>query len=243
MKLRTDSIARIFVTLLLAICSIQGHGQGTTSSNPLEYAAIGEGEGLIGEHVKKQTKILDTCAVLHGGMVVSERKMRKWQEKYNSYLKTAQGYASAIQAGTTLYMEGIQTLSALWEIKTACRINPQGIAASLSMNNLYAETATELVKTYKILKQVVAMGGKGNMLNGAECIRLLWQLSSEIEQLNKKFRALALSIGIFSFEDVWNRAITGKIEKTNGMLAAEAHKRMSRAMKQVALFYKARQEK
>ena len=140
-------------------------------------------------------------------------------------------------------MEGIQTLSALWEIKTACRINPQGIAASLSMNNLYAETATELVKTYKILKQVVAKGGEGNMLNGAERTRLLWQLSSEIEQLNKKFRALALSIGIFSSEDVWNRAIAGKIEKTNGMLATEAHKRMSRAMKQVALFYKARQEK
>ena len=93
MKLRTDRIIRIVVTMLLAVCSIQGYGQGTTSSNPLEYAAIGEGEGLIGEHVKKQTKILDTCAVLHGGMVVSERKMRKWQEKYNSYMKTAQGYA------------------------------------------------------------------------------------------------------------------------------------------------------
>ena len=81
------------------------------------------------------------------------------------------------------------------------------------------------------------------MLNGAERTRLLWQLNGEIEQLNKKFRALALSISIFSFEDVWNRAIAGKIEKTNGMLADEAHKRMSRAMKQVALFYKARQEK
>ena len=151
MKLRTDSITRIVVTLLLAICSIQGHGQGTTSSNPLEYAAIGKGEGLIEDQIKKQTDILDTLTVLHGGMVIAETKMRKWEQKYNSYLKTAQGYASAIQAGTTLYMEGIQTLTALWEIKTACRINPQGIAASLSMNNLYAETATELVKTYKIL--------------------------------------------------------------------------------------------
>ena len=243
MKLPTDSIARIVIAILLAISSIQGHGQGMTSSNPLEYTAIGEGEGFIADKIAKQTKTLDTLAVLHGVMVPAERKMKKWEEKYNSYLKTAQGFASAIQAGTTLYMQGMQTLSALWEVKTACRINPQGIAASLSMNNLYAETATELVKTYKILKQVVAKGGEGNMLNGAERTRLLWQLSSEIEQLNKKFRALALSISVFSFEDVWNRAIAGKIEKTNGMLATEANKRMRKAIKHVALFYRARQNK
>ena len=41
-------------------------------------------------------------------------------------------------------MQGMQTLSALWEINTACKINPQGIAASVSMNTLYAETAVEL---------------------------------------------------------------------------------------------------
>ena len=36
-----------------------------------------------------------------------------------------------------------------------------------------------------------------------------------------------------SFEDVWDKAIAGKINKTNGMLATEAHNRMSRAVKQV----------
>ena len=41
------------------------------------------------------------------------------------------------------------------EIKTACKPNPQGIASSISMNNLYAETAVELVRTYRLLKKVV----------------------------------------------------------------------------------------
>ena len=67
------------------------------------------------------------------------------------------------------------------------------------------------------------------------------ELNSEIEQLNKKFRALALSISLYSFEDVWNRAIAGKIQKSNKTLAEEARKRQSRAMKIVAKFYKERQ--
>ena len=73
------------------------------------------GESRINEIIGKQNEILDTLSVLHGGMVTAETKMKKWEEKYNSYLKTAQGYADAIKAGCTLYMEGMQTLSALWK--------------------------------------------------------------------------------------------------------------------------------
>lgn len=80
------------------------------------------------------------------------------------------------------------------------------------------------------------------MLNGAERTMLLWQLSGELELLNRKLRSLALSISIFNFEDVWNRAITGKIEKTNGMLASDAIRRHGKAMKQVARFHRMRQE-
>ena len=81
------------------------------------------------------------------------------------------------------------------------------------------------------------------MLNGKERTQLLWQLNSELAQLNRKLRTLALSITIFSFEDVWNRAIAGKINKSNKTLAKEAHERMNKAMDRVAKLYKARSEK
>lgn len=71
--------------------------------------------------------------------------MKNWEQKYNSYLKTAQGFASSIKAATTLYAEGMQTFRLMGD-KTACKLNPQGIASSISMNNPYAETAVELVK-------------------------------------------------------------------------------------------------
>lgn len=229
------------ILLLFFSTMISCFGQSVTQSNPLEYAAIGVGESRINEIIGKQNEILDTLSVLHGGMVVAETKMKKWEEKYNSYLKTTQGYADAIKAGCTLYMQGMQTLSALWEINTACKINPQGIAASVSMNTIYAETAVELVKTYRILKSVVAKGGEGNMLKGSERTKILWQLNTELEQLNRKFRSLALSISLYTFEDVWNKAIAGKIQKSNKVLAKEALSRQKRAMKVVARFYRERQ--
>lgn len=234
---------RVIYFIFFILFSIGVRGQGATSSNPLEYAAIGNGESLIDNEIKKQTRIRDSLSVLHGTMLIQETKMKQWEQKYSDYLKTAQGYASAIHAGTTLYAAGMETLAALWEIKTACKINPQGIAASVSMNNLYMETATELIKTYGILTKTIAVDDKKNMLNGKERTQLLWQLNSELAQLNKKFRALALSISLFTFEDVWNRAIAGKIGKSNKELAKEAHNRMNRAMIQVAKFYRARQDK
>lgn len=232
---------RFLTTSIFLMFQLLCFGQSFSSSNPLEYTAIGEGEALIDSKLKNQTIQLDTLAVVHSGIVIAETKMKNWEAKYNSYLKTAQGYASSIKAGCSLYMEGMQTLAALWEIKTACKINPQGIASSISMNNLYMETATELVKTFRILKQVIAKGGEGNMLNGAERTRLLWQLNGEIYELNKKFRALALSISFYSFEDVWNHAIAGKIQKSNKTLAQEASKRQAKAMNLVSKFYRERQ--
>lgn len=38
------------------------------------------------------------------------------------------------------------------------------------------------------------------MLTGAERTMLLWQLSSELEQLNKKLRSLTLSITIYDLK-------------------------------------------
>ena len=103
------------------------------------------------------------------------------------------------------------------------------------------ETASEFMRTYKTLKQVVAKGGEGNMLSGSERTQLLWNLTDNLARLNRKLRLLAVSITMHSFEDVWNRAINGKIGKSNKTLAVESSRRMRRAMNNVAKFYRYRQ--
>lgn len=226
--------------MAIGICT-KSHGQGASSSNPLEYAAIQKGEADIHSHITTQTRDMGELAAVQGTMVGEATLMKKWEKQYNSYLTTTKGYAEKIAAACTLFQEGVQTLAYLWEIDQSRKVNPQGVFASMSMNNLYMETAAEFTKTYRLLNKVVKKGGQENMLNGSERTLLLWKLSAELEQLNKKLRSLALSITVFNFEDVWNRAIAGKIEKTNGMLAEDARKRQSKAMRQVAKFYQVRQ--
>ena len=52
----------------------------------------------------------------------------------------------------------------LGRLHKAVSDNPLGVIATLSMNNLYIETATELVTVYTLLRNAVATGGPQNML-------------------------------------------------------------------------------
>ena len=53
---------------------------------------------------------------------------------------------------TNLSDDGVRIFINLCNLKKAIASNPQGIVATASMNNLYIETATELVTVYTTLK-------------------------------------------------------------------------------------------
>ena len=84
-----------------------------------------------------------------------------------------------LTCGCSLYADGVQTLQHLYEIQRAINANPVGIGATLAMNDLYLETATEFIKTYRLLKVSVAKGGTDNMLTGAERTEMLWSEAYE----------------------------------------------------------------
>lgn len=224
------SLKQYALLITLFITSLPAFAQAV-ESNPSQYAAIGAGQKKINDQVNNQAVGMQKTAVLQGSMAAEFTIMKNWEGKYNSYLKTARGYAEAIQAGTTLYADGVQLLRHLHEIEKAINANPQGIGATISMNNLYAETAMEVIRTYRVLKQSVAKGGKDNMLTGAERTEVLWQLSDELERLNHKLRQLAISIAYYNFRDVWNRATAGMVDKSHGDIAEEALERWRRARK------------
>ena len=121
----------------------------------------------------------------------------------------------------------------LCNLKKAITGNPQGIVATMSMNNLYIETATELVTVFTLLKDAVAKGGKENMLTGAERSQTLWMLSDKLHVLGRKFQQLYLSIRYYTMTDVWNRATAGIIDHSYGELADQSFRRWRRAAKVV----------
>ncbi len=175
--------------LALLFFGTKGYAQ-IVSSNPLEYVALAEGNELINGQIKQQIEDEQKTALLQNTIAAEFTQIHKWEKKYNSYLKTASGYASTLKACTTLYDDGVRIFINLCNLRKAITNNPQGIVATMSMNNLYIETATELVTVYTTLKTAIAKGGNKNMLTGAERSKTLWELNDRLGELNKKFTQL-----------------------------------------------------
>ena len=208
-----------------------GHGHSNAqiaSSNPLEYAALAEGNELINAQIKSQIEDEQKTALLQNTIAAEFTMIHSWEKKYNKYLKTAEGYASTLKACTTLYDDGVRVFINLCNLKKAITGNPQGIVATMSMNNLYIETATELVSVYTTLKDAIAKGGTENMLTGAERSKTLWALNDRLDAFNKKLNQLYLSIRYYTMMDVWENATAGMLDRTNAEIAQAALGRWKR---------------
>ena len=215
------------VAVLMAV-PVLTHAQAA-ESNPAQVVAIGEGQKLVNDQISSQTNGMQKTAVRQGAIATEFTIMKGWESKYNSYLKTARGFAEALQAGTTLYADGVETLQHLYEIQRAINANPVGIGATLAMNDLYMETAQEFVKTYRLLKTSIAKGGSENMMTGAERTEMLWELTDALARLNRKLRMVAISIAYHNLTDVWNQATAGIIPKSHSDIAHDALDRWKRA--------------
>ena len=222
------AVITIAVIVTTVIASVRASAQ-IVVANPLEWAALVEGNELINSEVRTEIEGQTKTAVIQNTIAAEFNQMRKWEQKYNSYLKTVDGYASSLKAASHLYNDGVRLFINLCNIRKAISSNPQGIAATMSMNNLYVETATELVTVYTTLRDAVAKGGNENMLTGAERSKTLWAISDRLEAFNHKLSQLSLSIRYYTMTDVWYNATEGIIDRSYGDIASQARSRWMRA--------------
>ena len=222
----------LMVALLAFALLWLGHsraGAQIASSNPLEYVALAEGNELINAQIKSQIEDEQKTALMQNTIAAEFTMIHSWEKKYNKYLKTAEGYASTLKACTSLYDDGVRVFINLCNLKKAITNNSQGIVATMSMNNLYIETATELVSVYTTLKDAIAKGGEENMLTGAERSKTLWALNDRLDAFNKRLNQLYLSIRYYNMMDVWDNATAGMLDRTNGEIAQAALGRWKRS--------------
>lgn len=216
----------LFFLSLLWLQNVQAQ---FVQTNPLEWMALAEGNEAINREIKDQTDGQLRTAALQNTIAAEFNKIHEWERKYSSYLQTAGGYASSLKAATTLYEDGVRIFISLGRLRKAVSDNPQGIVATLSMNNLYIETATELVTVYTLLQNAVTTGGPKNMLTGAERSETMWALTDKLSTFNKKLNRLCLSIRYYTMTDVWNNITAGMIDRSNSEIAHLALDRWKRA--------------
>ena len=230
MKLRIANrhIVAVLVALLAGLLPQAAKAQ-IAASNPLEWMALAEGNEVINGQIEKQIKGQTQTALLQNSIAAEFNRIHKWEKQYNSYLKTASGYASSLKACTHLYNDGVRIFITLGKLGKAIRNNPQGIIAGMSMNNLYIETATELVSVFTLLNEAVAKGGNENMLTGAERSKTLWALNDKLFAFSRKLHLLYLSIRYYTLNDLWNNVTAGMLDRNNGEAARMAISRWRRA--------------
>ena len=200
-------------------------------TNPGEYVALAEGNELLNSDIKDETEKQMKTAMLQNTIASEFTKIKQWEGEYSRYLQTVEGYASSLKAAATLYNDGVRIFITLGKMKKAIARNPQGPVATLSMNNLYIETATELVSVFTLLKDAVAKGGRENMQTGAERSQTLWLLSDKLHSLSKKFQQLYLYVRYYNMTDVWQRASAGILDRSYSEIAGQSYNRWRRAAK------------
>lgn len=236
MKLRSRFYFSISL-LVISLIAVSPHASAIslTVTNAPEYAAITSGEIDINKATSEQISHAAATATEQSVIDLMNTQIMNWQNKRNLYLKSAK-YGEAIANACSLFADGVNTLRSLYDISISIQVNPQGTICSGIMSNLYMETAYDFINVYSILKQAVKAGGENNMLDGSKRLRLLWQATDMLEELNKKLHMLSYMILVTSYEDVWNAATAGMIEKTHTQLASEAFRRWKRAVNNVAKF-------
>lgn len=222
LRITNQHIIAVLVALLAGLLPQAAKAQ-IAASNPLEWMALAEGNEVINGQIEKQIKGQTQTALLQNSIAAEFNRIHKWEKQYNSYLKTASGYASSLKACTHLYNDGVRIFITLGKLGKAIRNNPQGIIAGMSMNNLYIETATELVSVFTLLNEAVAKGGNENMLTGAERSKTLWALNDKLSAFSRKLHLLYLSIRYYTLNDLWNNVTAGMLDRNNGEAARMAH--------------------
>ncbi len=202
-------------------------------SNPLDWLAVAEGNEAIHGQIKSEIDGQTRTAVLQNTIAAEFTKIHEWEKKYAAYLQTASGFASSLKASATLYEDGVRIIITLGKLRNAITSNPQGIVATMSMNNLYIETATELISVYTLLREAVATGGRENMLTGAERSETLWALSDKLGGFSRKLHRLYLSIKYYTMTDVWNSVTVGMLDPDMGDISKQACRRWRRAAKAI----------
>ncbi len=218
--------------LLMMPCGMAAQEFITQYIDPVLEGAYATAAGSVISEYQDEAKTQIEINVPLTTITVQTALEKKWEEAYNGYLKTASGFATAIKAGSHIYTDAVCAYINITQLIDAIKENPEGIASTAILSDIYIDTAAELVSVFSMLKSCVDKGGEKNMLTGQERLELLWLLNDQLESLCEHIRTLALSIRYYNLVDVWNAATSGIIDRSHAEIAEAAMGRWTRRMAQ-----------
>ena len=226
---------RLTIIGILVAISTNIYGTDYISVDPIWLKAVMDGTSTVNKQYNDQTTKLVEIAALQNTMGLHFNAVKNWQWKHNCYLKDAESFAEAFNAGTNLTAQAVRTMRDLLDLKKVLARNPEGIAATVAMNKLYMEAITEFIKTFRMLKFSVSTGGEYNMLTGKERTEMLWALVDRLDELNTKIRKLILSVAYYRVKDIWAFYTRGMFERHKADIAENCLDRWNRVQDAISI--------
>ena len=225
------AIKHMVIITIMMMTSTNAQAQASAEINPLDVAAIKIGSDSLNAVYSKEIAEYEKILALQTAMNLQLNKIRKWGQEYNSYLETIAPFFKNVALVRNLYTQGAAIIQNAAMLTKCINMNPEGLAASVPLTNIYIEVATEFFITYKTFKDCIGKGGKDNMLNTTERLEMLWVLSDNMRVLNEKLRRMAMTIAFSNFKDAWDRLTEGIVPRDANYVANAAHRRWVRIYK------------
>lgn len=190
-------------------------------------------QDLLNKTFAKEAASESAVALSERAIAVEFDRISEWKAKYNSYLKTAEGLGSALNAAYHIFYEGSRLLRSILEIRESVKDDPEGALASVSMQDIYIETFGELLSLYESIRTAVSAGGKDSMLTGEQRLSIMWDIEKHLDALSDKFHRLSLVMRQCSLLSNWNHTVIATIPLDKGKIAEMSMKDWSDALKAV----------
>lgn len=224
MKLATD-IKRVLTITALLFVTGQLTAQSLYEENPLDIAVIKFGTdsltSIYSQEIDEQTKITG----LQTAMNTCLTQIKKYNKEYSNYLSNVPTFVKNVNLVRNLYAQGADLIRNTLMLTRMIDKKPHGLAASVSMSNVYIELVSEFYKTYSTFKDVVAKGGPDNKLTAKERVEMLWLLSDNIRELNEKIKNITFLVAVTEWKDVWLLYTEGLVPRNAGTIAHDALER------------------
>ena len=108
---------RVLLVCILSAASIRMSAIDFVSVDPLWQMAVIDGTNKVLDKYNTQNDKLLKIAALQNTISLHFNPIKEWQRKYNDYLKNAESYAEAFNAGSRLTSEAVRTIRDLMDLK------------------------------------------------------------------------------------------------------------------------------
>lgn len=188
--------------ILTVICLLATNLQAQIQTDPILTGTVATGDVLINSAIKEGTKKQQAIIGLNGGILLQLEQIREYEKTMYKYLSETQ---SIINNAYEIVKCG-ELLTNIYSNLSGCTDavvgHPQGAVISVIISKQYSRLTKEVLSLYGYVNGLVTKSGNSNLLNSAERMKILTNVTGRLSTINRNLQSLKYQIQIYRWSDI-----------------------------------------